>query len=159
MVIPDTDTVLDKLVHLENSTTLFLESIKGQSLKVAIESQLEVDDPEQTILRTVKLFFTSVDLPLLFCTSHINKANLSTEEYCNLTSGEMPIGRIFHPYRTGNIVAKKNTIISKELNLRISSFLNVRSPVVFKKKYDYWAGDRYIGPIAEYFNEESLARL
>ena len=30
---------------------------------------------------------------------------------------------------------------------------------IFEKRYDYWVGDRLIGYISEFFNEESLERV
>lgn len=157
MVVINAGSLLEKLSHLEHSTTAFLESIKGQPLKVSIEAQVE--EPGICLIRTVKLYFDSPELPLLFCISQLNRTNLHPEEYALLTVHALPIGRIFHHVNPGALIVKKNTMVTTENNTHISSCLKVSLPTVKRKSYDYWVGDREIGTITEYFNQESLARI
>lgn len=157
MIVINAGSLLEELSHLEQSTTLFLESIKGQSLKVAIESQVE--GPEDSLIRTVRLYFDSDNLPLLYCISRLNTANLSSEEFALLTRQAMPIGRIFTYSNPGATIVKKNTTVTMEYNAHIISCLNLKPSTVKLKRYDYWVGQREIGTITEYFNQESLARI
>jgi chorismate-pyruvate lyase len=157
MIVINAGSLLEKLSHLDQSTTLFLESIKGQSLKVAIESQVE--GPEDSLIRTVRLYFDSAYLPLLYCISRLNTANLSPEEYSLLTRQAMPIGRIFKYSNPGAPIVKRNTTVTIENNAHIAGCLNIKPSTVKQKRYDYWVGEREIGTITEYFNQESLARI
>jgi hypothetical protein len=72
---------------------------------------------------------------------------------------ELPIGILFHQVNNGNCIQKKNITINKEVNPVLAMSLNVKSSIIFKKDYEYWVGDRKVGYICEFFNDESLARV
>ncbi|GGB14559.1 hypothetical protein [Puia dinghuensis] len=159
MLSNSTRSLVHKLVELNSSTTLFLESIRGGRLHVALESQEEVQIQAQWFIkRVVKLFFDSADIPLLYCESLLNKSMLTKGEYVSLVEGMMPIGIVFHHYNHPDMIKKINVQIKEEVNPDLARLLNVSSELIFKKKYDYWVGDREIGYICEFFNEESLRR-
>ena len=160
MLIHNTLPLVDKLIALDGSTTLFLESLRGARLKVRIESQIETNASSQlTIVRTVKLFFESAEIPILYCKSFLNKHQLTEEEYRSLMTKEIPIGIVFHRFNDASSITKRNISISKEMNPDLAVLLNVKSSTLFKKKYEYWVGNRGVGYICEFFNEESLARI
>ena len=151
---------MNKLIELDGSTTLFLESLRSEPLKVIVESQAETEGyPDGIINRVVRLFFDSSDTPVLHCTSYLNKSKLTGEEYRSLIEGKLPIGTVFHCYNDADSIIKKNTSITKETNPDVAISLNVRSDLVFRKRYEYWVGDREIGHICEFFNDESLSRV
>jgi len=126
---------------------------------VALESQEEVQMQSQCFIkRVVKLFFESSDIPLLYCESLLNKSKLRGDEYLSLVEGITPIGIVFHNYNHSGLIRKINVQIKEEVNPALARLLGVNSDLIFKKKYDYWVGDREIGHISEFFNEESLGR-
>jgi len=126
---------------------------------VALESQEEVQiQARWFIKRVVKLFFDSSDIPLLYCESLLNKSKLTGGEYVSLAEGMTPIGIVFHNCNHSGLIRKINVQIKEEVNPALARLLNVSSDLIFKKKYDYWVGDREIGHICEFFNEESLGR-
>lgn len=160
MLSNSTRSLVHKLVELNSSTTLFLESIRGSRLQVALESQEEVQMQAQWFIkRVVKLFFDSPDIPLLYCESLLNKSILTSGEYVSLAEGMMPIGIVFHHHNHPGMIRKINVQVKEEVNPDLARLLNVSSELIFKKKYDYWVGDREIGHICEFFNEESLGRV
>ena len=159
-LLHNTLNLIDKLIELNSSTTIFLESLRGEQLKVMVESQTEKDMPTRcTIIRVVKLFFDSSEVPVLYCKSTLNKDKLTREEYQLLMAEELSIGILFHQVNNGNSIQKKNISINKEVNPVLAMSLNVKSSVIFKKDYEYWVGDREVGHICEFFNDESLARV
>jgi chorismate-pyruvate lyase len=152
--------MLHKLIELGDSTTLFLESERGDRLRLKVESQVEMELSSRCVIRRiVKLFFDSPDNPLLYCISYIDRDKLSQAEYKSLMEEELPIGIVFHSFNEPDEIRKRNVSITKEVNQDLALSLNVKSNTIFKKKYDYWVGDREIGCINEYFNEESLERV
>jgi len=160
MLIDNTLPLVDKLIALDGSTTFFLESLRGARLMVRIESQTETSSSSrQIITRAVKLFFESADVPVLYCKSFLNRDQLTAEEYRSLMTKEIPIGIVFHHFNEAASITKRNICINKETNPKLAAFLNVKSSSLFKKKYEYWVGDRGVGYICEFFNEESLARI
>lgn len=160
MLIDNTLPLVDKLIALDGSTTFFLESLRGARLMVSIESQTETySASRQIITRAVKLFFESADTPVLYCESFLNPDQLTSEEYGLLMTKEIPIGIVFHHFNEATSITKRNICINKETNAHLAAFLNVKSSSLFKKKYEYWVGNRRIGYICEFFNEESLARI
>lgn len=159
MLSNSTRSLVHKLVELNGSTTLFLESIRGGRLQVALESQEEVQIQAQWFIkRVVKLFFDSADTPLLYCESLLNKRMLTSGEYVSLAEGMTPIGTVFHHYNYPGMIKKINVQVKEEVNPALARLLNVNSELIFRKRYDYWVGDREIGHICEFFNEESLRR-
>lgn len=155
-----TGYLVKKLMALTTSTTLFLEALKGSRLKVDIVSQSEkFIAPHQVIERIVKLFFDVPDLPVLYCVSVINREQLTAAEYQSLVADVLPIGYVFHHFNEGGGIQKRHVVISREVNTVLAEWLQVKSDLVYRKKYDYWVGERKIGHISEYFNEESLSRV
>ena len=160
MPIANTDNLVGRLTELDQSTSLFLESLNGNPLKVLIESQEEVLIQHHLLIRrTTKLFFESSDRPLLYCTSVLSKGMLSKREYHLLVEGILPIGILFMQCNDPSSIKKTNITVRKEVNRGIASSLNVESTLIFEKRYDYWVGDRQIGYICEFFNAESLSRV
>jgi chorismate-pyruvate lyase len=159
MLSNSTRSLVHKLLELNGSTTLFLEAIRGSRLHVALETQEETQLHGQWFLRrVVKLFFDSADIPLLYCESLLNKDTLTDAEYISLAEGRTPIGIVFHRHNFPGLIRKVNMQVKEEVNPTLARLLNVSSDLVFKKNYDYWVGDREIGHICEFFNEESLER-
>jgi hypothetical protein len=83
---------------------------------------------------------------------------LTRGEYISLAEGMMPIGLVFHHHNHPGMIKKINVQVKEEVNPDLARLLNVNSEIIVKKKYDYWVGDREIGHICEFFNEESLRR-
>jgi chorismate-pyruvate lyase len=159
MLSNSTRSLVHELVELKSSTTLFLESIRGARLQVALELQEEVQMQTQWFIkRVIKLFFDSAEIPLLYCESLLNKSMLTSGEYVSLAEGLMPIGIVFHHHNHPGMIRKINIQVKEEVNPKLAHLLNVNSELIFKKRYDYWVGDREIGHICEFFNEESLRR-
>jgi chorismate-pyruvate lyase len=153
-------TLLDDLLRLEDSTTLFLESLNGSDLKVEISSQFEEKlNGTHFITRTTILFFRSPDRPALYCISYLDKDNLTDSEYLLLTGSTIPIGRLFMQLNHDHVIRKDNIAFSKETNEEIADRLNIPCSPLYRKEYDYWVGERRIGRIIEFFNEESLMRV
>ena len=96
MLQNNTTNTIDTLNQLSDSTTRFLESLRGDKVSLVIISQVEMKEVEYTFIkRAVKLYFESVDSPVLYCISYLNKEKLSPLEYKWLKEGEMPIGKVF----------------------------------------------------------------
>ncbi len=149
-----------RIINLEDSTTFLLESLSSKPLKVLLESQIEIKEAqEEVIKRTVKLFFESGSMPVLFCVSELHRKKLKAEEYRLLSETLMPIGKIFHLHNEEALIRKINIRVTRNLDEAIAGQLNVQFSEVICKKYDYCIGDRKIGSISEYFNEESLVRV
>jgi hypothetical protein len=152
--------IISRVISLKDSTTLLLESLSARPLKVMLESQVETKDPnEEIIKRTVKLFFDSVSMPVLFCVSELHRKKLKAEEYKWLNETLMPIGKIFGFFNPEVLIKKNNILITRHHDPAIAALLNVKFQEITCKKYDYWVGDRKIGAISEFFNEESLDRI
>jgi chorismate-pyruvate lyase len=150
---------IEKLIDLEDSTTFFLEHIKGQPVKVFVESQNEIIEENTLVLRRIaRLYFESFNNPVVVASSSLQKEKLTPKEYKLLTKKEMPIGRIFKLLNMQKPIVKKNISNSIVNSLEMASILNVMSMDVIEKKYDYWVGDRHMGTIHEFFNWESLSR-
>jgi len=156
----NTACLINELIVLGESTTLFLESIRGDRLQVAVESQSETNvSGSQVIRRAVKLHFQTPDAPVLYCVSFLNKNMLTEEEYRRLMVEEQPIGILFQSLNDAASIKKRNVFVTQSCNSALAARLNVQSEMIFEKRYDYWVGDRAIGYICEFFNEESLDRV
>jgi chorismate-pyruvate lyase len=155
--IPD---IINKIINLEDSTTLLLESLSSKPLKVLVKSQVEINDDNGKLMkRTVKLFFESSAMPVLFCVSDLYLENLKAEEYRLLMETLIPIGKIFHLFNNGEAIKKMNIRITKKMDNGMAEQLNVKLPEIICKQYDYCIGERKVGSISEFFNEESLIRV
>ncbi|MDO6431634.1 hypothetical protein Q4E93_13605 [Flavitalea sp. BT771] len=155
-----TGSLVDDLIELGDSTTLFLEALRGNRLLVTILSQEEIFlSGHWVIKRVVKLFFDTPEIPVLYCVSYLNRDSLTEEEYKCLVDDTLPIGLVFLALNNAHSIQKKNITTIQEISPDHAAFLNVRSPKIFRKKYDYWVDDREIGCICEFFNEESLGRV
>lgn len=153
------DYLVFNLLGLEDSTTLFLESAKGQDMKVVIDAQIEDDSAQPyQIRRLVRLYFHSPEQPALFSVSFLNKRELTDMEYHCLTYRNMPIGRIFTNLNDPASIRKKNISIYLGTDMENAARLNVKNRLLYRKEYDYWVGKRKIARICEFFNEESLKR-
>ncbi len=156
----DIRSLLLKLSEMNDSTTLFLESLRGSSLQLNIESQVETPELETNVItRIVKLYFESSAVPVMYCVSYLNKNNLKREEYQSLLDAQLPIGKVFHCYNRADLIRKVNILVTRENDDNVAGCLNVKSSLVTRKRYDYWVGDREIGSICEFYNEESLERV
>jgi len=160
MAIDKTVNLVGILAGLDTSTTLFLESLRGDRLKVLLESQNELyTPPDHVVERVTKLYFDSPELPLLYCRSSLNRIALKTEEYECLAGGILPIGVVFHQFNDGASIKKKKITVSKVISPELALSLKVCFDLVYQKTYEYWIGDRHIGFIREFYNEESLGRI
>ena len=160
MLRNNTACLVNELIALGDSTTLFLESIRGERLQVTIESQAETDVSASLVIRrTVKLYFQAPDAPVLYCVSFLNKNMLTAEEYRRLMMEEQPIGIVFQNLNDAASIKKLNVFVTRTSNPALAGLLNVQSDMIFEKRYDYWVGGRAIGYICEFFNEESLNRV
>jgi chorismate-pyruvate lyase len=160
MLRNDTTLLVNDLLVLGNSTTFFLESLRGEQLRVMIESQAEtVEWAERVIRRAVKLYFQAPEMPVLYCISVLNVDVLTDREYKGLMEKKLPIGRVFNSLNAAGDIRKDNILVRQESNPALAILLNVRSAMILEKRYDYWVGDRFIGYISEFFNEESLKRV
>jgi hypothetical protein len=152
--------IVSRLINLEESTTSLLESLRGAPLRLVIESQKEIPDRHEIIIkRTVKLYFESLNVPVLYCVSYLYKSNLHAIEYKLLRETELQIFKVFQRFNDAGLIKKRNISITKEVSDELAASLNVSSPVIFRKRYDFWVGEREIGSISEFFNEESLMRI
>ena len=147
--------MLEELITLEDSTTLFLEHLKGELLKVKLISQVE---SLGTLKRTVVLFFDSNKAPVLYCESSLKIGNIMSSEYKQLIEGKQPIGKVFN-YKSPTVAMKKGIEIKKLHNRLVADTMNVRSQTFYKKTYSYVINGRDIGQISEFFNMETLNRL
>jgi chorismate-pyruvate lyase len=160
MLQNNTAVLVNELIALGDSTTLFLELVKGERLRVMVESQQETGEgAERVIIRVVRLYFQVPEAPVLYCTSELKVSELTEREYKELQKGMVPIGRVFNSLNAGIAIRKNNIYFRQECNPALAALLNVRSTKIFEKRYDYWVGDRLIGYISEFFNEESLERV
>lgn len=148
--------LIDRLKQLKESTTFFLEECKGDNLNVLLLSQFEEDN---VIIRKVKLFFDSPQMPILYCESYLLKDKLEMEDFKLLNRGEQPIGKVFREYDKEGKIRKENITLTKEYDESIAQFLNVGSRQIFKKEYSYNVGGTVVGQIKEFFNSESLGRI
>jgi hypothetical protein len=153
-------SIMDRLLTSADSTTLYLESLRKEKLMVVIESQtLVYENNIQVIKRVVKLFFDTPEQPLLYCISRLNKSVLSKIEMTQLLDDVLPIGKVFTTLNDPQTIFKTNICVSQRVDHGLKDILNVESELIFKKQYDYEVGNRKIGQIIEYFNEESLKRI
>jgi chorismate-pyruvate lyase len=160
MLQNNTAFLVNELISLGDSTTFFLESVKGERLRVMIYSQEETGEgTERVIRRVVKLYFRSPEAPVLYCVSELKVNALTDREYNGLKEGVLPIGRLFISLNAEVDIRKNNIYTRQVSNPAVAALLNVRSPKIFEKRYDYWVGDRMIGYIYEFFNEESFENV
>lgn len=79
MLRNNTAFLVNELIALGGSTTFFLESVKGEPLRVVVQSQEETgEEVERVIRRVVKLYFRSPGAPVLYCISEL-KVNMLTD--------------------------------------------------------------------------------
>jgi chorismate-pyruvate lyase len=160
MLRNNTAFLVNELIDLGDSTTFFLELVKGERLQVTVQSQEETGEgAERLIRRVVSLYFRSQDAPVLYCSSELKVSMLTDREYTGLKEGTLPIGRLFNSLNTEMDIRKNNIYVRQVRNPALAALLNVRSTNIFEKRYEYRVGDRLIGHISEFFNEESLERL
>jgi chorismate-pyruvate lyase len=160
MLRNDTAFLAKELIALGDSTTFFLELVKGERLQVRVESQEETGEgAERLISRVVKLYFRYPEAPVLYCTSELKVSMLTDREYAGLKEGSLPIGRLFNNLNAGMAIRKNNVYVRQISNPVLAAYLNVRTAKIFEKRYEYRVGDRMIGYISEFFNEESLERV
>ena len=153
------EDLIANLLDLTHSTTLFLEALKGEKLRVSVDAQSEQEDHENCLItRTTRLFFHSPETPALFCMSRLHKRELTGEEYRSLTETDTPIGIVFLNFNGARAIEKKNITIAMGNDRATAARLNVLNPLLYRKEYDYVVGSRNIGRIIEFFNEESLRR-
>ena len=154
-------TLLGNLIELKESTTEYLEQCRGMKLKVSIEFQEEQSVSGKNIIKRVsKLYFDSVTRPVLYSVSYLIRENLTHDEFNLLVNDEIPMGRLFISQNSAEIIEKRNMAVSKEdVERDIAEALHSSSLQLYRKSYDYWVGNREIGKILEFFNEESLQRI
>lgn len=155
-----TTDLLDNLIDLKASTTEYLEQCRGMKLKVSIQSQEEQQIGGEPFIRRIsKLYFDSVLSPVLYSVSYLVKRNLTAPEYDLLINDEIPMGRLFIAQNGAGAIEKRNIMVSREVDRNVAESLQINSSIFYRKTYDYWVGDREIGKILEFFNEESLERV
>jgi len=153
------EDISTSLLDITDSTTLFLESLKGSTLRVSIDAQSEQEEGDNWLVtRTSRLFFLSPHNPVLFCMSSIHKRELAPDEYRSMMETDTPIGRIFLSFNDNRVIQKQNVTIALANDRTIAARLNIKDCLVYRKEYDYVVGGRGVGRITEYFNEESLRR-
>jgi chorismate-pyruvate lyase len=151
---------VETLLVLKDSTTSYLEFLKGIQINVQLESQTEcIESGKCLITRVTRLFFRSSENPALYCISYLNKNELTYQEYQFLLEGIIPLGRLFMQLNQSHEFKKTNISVALDTYTEIAPLLNVSSDLIFKKKYDCWVGSRKIGQIVEFFNKESLSRI
>jgi hypothetical protein len=150
--------LLENLVELRSSTTEFLEQYNGSKLNVSIESQ-EDQMASGHIRRVSRLYFETVEESILFSVSYMIRKNLTAIEYDLLINDSIPMGRMFILQNRNDVLDKRNVIVSREVDRKIAGELNVASPFLYRKSYDLFIGEREVGKIYEFFNEESLERI
>ena len=160
MQIPDSTRlisakdVLFNLTDLTRSTTLYIESLRGEKLEVEIESQAEMPvNGNHVINRVSKLFFRSIGRPCLYCISHINKEQLTNEEYGLINVQQLPLGKLFVQSAGEKTFRKKNILIVEAEYAMVAQILQLNSALLYKKKYELYVGPRRVGIIEEFFNE------
>ena len=154
-----TEELINSLLDLTDSTTLFLESVKGATLRVSVDAQSEEEENAICLItRTTRLFFLSPETPALFCMSRLYKNELTDDEYRSLIETDTPIGKVFLNFNEARLIEKKNLTIALGNDSNIATRLYVNDCMLYRKEYDYIVGGRKIGRIREFFNEESLRR-
>lgn len=159
MICTSSYYLIKNLIVLDGSTTTFMEQFRSRQLSVDVISQdfKSVEGCEQ-IERHASLFFEDKTQPALYCTSLLNRKELTYDEYALLTINLIPIGRIFSKLNPDIPIIKLDTRTKLSIDHKHASLLKVKSPLIYKKQYSYWVGSRQIGEIIEYFNGESLVR-
>lgn len=152
--------LIKDILELEGSTTFLLEFVFGAKLRVDIVSQYEKEMLESLYIeRVTRLYFEVPEFPLLYCTSYFDTQKLKNEEQSMLLNSNQPIGKLFLALNPGVYIKKMNRRVEHITGSELLSKLNVQSPNIFKKTYDYWVGERKVGFIEETFSEESFNRV
>ena len=152
--------IIRELTGLEGSTTVYLEGLRGDRLRVLVDSQECFQTTTGTVIRRIsRLFFVSPDTPLLYCISEFNKNELLQEECCLLSQEDIPVGKAFMLVNDPLSITKADINVRAVSDPQIAGHLNVLSPRLFRKEYRYVVGGRSVGRIVEFFNEESLMRI
>jgi chorismate-pyruvate lyase len=147
--------VVDDLIKMEDSTTLYLEALRKSRLRVKIIRQ-EKDD--LVIKRISKLYFSSYEHPLIYSTSYIYKNLLTAEEDRLVNGQELPLGRIFTELNCISAIHKKNIIVENNMFGKEAILMNLPEGPLYKKRYDFLIGSRKVATIEEFFNLESIQR-
>jgi chorismate-pyruvate lyase len=155
-----TTTVIQEVIDLNKSTTLYLEGLCNKKLKVQVVSQHEQENNESVdIIRVSKLFFDTAESPLLYCKSYIQKALLTEDEYELISNTAIPLGKIFAELNNPSVIYKENITISKGVYEVEAAAMKLLSGRMYKKSYRFFIGLRPLAVIEEFFNEESLNRI
>lgn len=147
--------VVDDLIKMEDSTTLYFEALRKSRLRVKIIRQ-EKDD--LIIKRISKLYFSSYEHPLIYSTSYIYKSLLTEEEDRLITAQELPLGRIFTQLNCESAIHKKNITVEDNIFENETILMNLPHGPLYKKRYDFLIGSRKVATIEEFFNLESIQR-
>lgn len=153
------ELVINKLIDISDSTTKYLEELKGLNLKASLEKQtILVFQNKMDIVRYSMLYFDDVSNVILYCACLLNRVGMSDEEFWLIKEGKVPIGRIF--IKSNNSIFKKKNIRTSEISCAaIARKLNAKSDTIYKKAYTLVVGEREMGVVTEYFNSESVSRL
>ncbi len=147
---------LDSLLRIDTSTTKLIEELTGKRLLVTVEYQKEIlENDSFQLVRMSKLTLEESDNIIIFSISSFNSDDLTDEQFNNLKKSCIPIGKVFG---VGNI-KKENIRVEAINNFRIAEKLNVKSNIIYSKKYEFLIKGKSIGIVKEFFNEESLNRI
>lgn len=154
-----TDELINKLIGLESSTTLFLESIALKPLQVCVLGHEEPLGQSGILERTSLLYFTDKTFPVIYSRSNFYLEQLKHQEYQQLKDGALPIGKFISSlHGTHNVLKEQIRVVKKPSN-SYATALRVLNTEIICKEYEYVVGGRKIGRIMEAFNEESIVRL
>lgn len=154
-----TSYVVNQLIDLQSSTTSFFEVLSGIRLRVSLASQVDIVETDEILIeRCVRLYFEVPELPIIYGVSKLRRSVLADEEVVQILDGVAPIGRLFSDLNVDLEIRKLNIKTVRVFDQKMALLLNVSSPDVIWKQYQYWIGHRYIGDISEFFNEESVSR-
>lgn len=143
------------LIDTQFSTTLMLEANRNEPLKVLIDEQMKTSS---IIKRISKLYFSSVDSPLIYSISHINNLSLSEQERNLILEHQIPLGKLFSRLHGPKSIKKYNLEVEKSAFTHIANKMHLDSKMLFKKKYDFFINNRHVAFIEEYFSPESIQR-
>ncbi len=147
-----------RILRMTGSTTRLLEELSGRKLLVNTEFQKGmITGSEAEIVRMTRLYFSSVESPVILSISSLAAANLTEREVGDIRGGQIPLGTIFSS--NGNTLWKSGICFKTLDDGRLARKLNVADSRLFSKEYVLWTGDRRVGIIKEIFNEESVMRI
>lgn len=149
--------LMSRFLDLGGSTTLFLEQLSGKTLRSAVRSKEEAGNGTGSIRREAVLYFDTVESPVVFSRSRLDRGTLSDGEAERIDEGLVPLGRILDPEGRG-LLRKENITVEYHRRSSAAAFLFTASTDCFVKCYDLVADRRVVGRIWEYINDESLSR-